>query len=51
MDQEYSFMLPDEAAHASADSGSKAIYILDDFGAVDTPFLKPKRVRPKKTVA
>ena len=51
MDQEYSFMLPDEAAHASAGSGSKAIYILDDFGAVDTPFLKPKRVRPKKLAA
>jgi hypothetical protein len=51
MDQEYSFMLPDEAAHSIAGSGSKAIYILDDFGAVDTPFLKPKRVRPKKVAA
>jgi len=51
IDQEHLFMLPDEAAHANADSGSKAIYILDDFGSVDTPFLKPKRARPKKTVA
>lgn len=51
MDQEYSFMLPDVAAHSSEGSGSKAIYILDDFGAVDTPFLKLKRVRPKKLVA
>ena len=48
MDQEYSFMLPDEAAHANTGSGPKAIYILDDFGAVDTPFLAPKRVRVAK---
>ena len=48
MDQEYSFMLPDEAAHANTGSGPKAIYILDDFGAVDTPFLAPKRVRIAK---
>ena len=48
MDQEYSFMLPDEAAHAGTGNGSKAIYILDEFGGVDTPFLKPKRVRSKK---
>ena len=48
MDQEYSFMLPDEAAHANTGLGPKAIYILDDFGAVDTPFLAPKRVRVAK---
>ena len=48
MDQEYSFMLPDEAAHANRGSRPKAIYILDDFGAVDTPFLAPKRVRIAK---
>ena len=48
MAQEYSFMLPDEAAHANTGPGPKAIYILDDFGAVDTPFLAPKRVRVAK---
>jgi len=48
MDKEYSFMLPDEAAHASTGKGSKAIYILDDFGSVATPFLAPKRVRAAK---
>ncbi len=51
MDQEYLFMLPDVAAHANEGSGSKAIDILDEFAAVDTPFLKPKRVRPKKLAA
>ena len=44
-------MLPDVAAHANEGSGSKAIDILDEFAAVDTPFLKPKRVRPKKLAA
>ena len=48
MDQEYSFMLPDEAAHANTGSGPKVIYILDDFGSVATPFLAPKRVRAAK---
>ena len=51
MDREYSFMLPDEAAYAHGGPGSKVIYMLDDFGAVATPFLAPKRIRGKKKVA
>jgi hypothetical protein len=51
MDGEYSFMLPDEAAYAHGGLGSKVIYMLDDFGAVATPFLAPKRIRAKKKVA
>ena len=44
-------MLPGEAAYYHGVSGSKAIYMLDDFGAVDTLFLQPKRVRAKKRAA
>ena len=51
MDREYAFMLPGEAAYDHGVSGSKAIDMLDDFGAVATPFLAPKRVRAKKRVA
>jgi len=36
---------------SSIGSGSKAIYMLDEFGAVATPFLQPKRGRAKKRVA
>ena len=51
MEREYAFMLPGEAAYDHGVSGSKAIDMLDDFGAVATPFLQPKRVRAKKPVA
>ena len=51
MDREYAFMLPEEAAYDHGVSGSKAIYMLDEFGAVATPFLLPKRGRAKKRVA
>ena len=51
IEREYAFMLPGEAAYDHGVSGSKAIYMLDDFGAVATPFLQPKRVRAKKRVA
>lgn len=51
MDREYAFMLPEEAADDHGGSGSKVIDMLDEFGAVATPFLQPKRVRAKKRVA
>ena len=44
-------MLPGEAAFAPLGSGPTAIQILQDFGAVDTLFLQPKRVRAKKLAA
>ena len=44
-------MLPGEAPYDHGISGSNAIYMLDEFGAVATPFLQPKRVRAKKRVA
>lgn len=48
-EQEFVFMLPNHAVHANLQTETKSVDILDSFASVEASFLKPKRVRVKKS--